>query len=101
MFDFSPSRLRKKPKIPCVQPTAARKNKITNNTSNTVREGDHPVRHKRSAKITDTTPVNSTATEKNTNTRHARFSCVAGLTTRVGAVAIEGGTEFELVDMVD
>ena len=87
--------------MPCVQPTAAKKNKITNNTSNTVREGDQPVRHKRSAKITDTTPVNNTATEKNTNTRHARFLCVAGLTTRVGAPPVEGCVGFELVDMSD
>ena len=87
--------------MPCVQPTAARKNKITNNTSNTVLEGDQPVRHKRSAKITDTTPVNNTATEKNTNTRHARFLCVVGLTTNVGVLPVDGGAGFELVDILD
>ena len=101
MLDFSPSRRRKKPKMPCVQPTAAKKNKMTNNTSNTVREGDQPVRQRRSAKITDTTPVNNTATEKNTNTRHARFSCVAGLTTRLEAALVDGRGGFEFVVISD
>ena len=87
--------------MPCVQPTAARKNKITNNTSNTVRDGYQPVRHNRSAKITDTTPVNNTATEKNTNTRLARVSCVAGLTTRVGTPPDEGVFGCDIVDIAD
>ena len=42
---------------------AANKNKITNKTISTVRDVDQPVRHSRSAKSIETSPVSSSAQE--------------------------------------
>ena len=49
--------------MPCMQPMAANKNKITNKTSNTVREADQPVRQSKSANSMETSPVSNTADE--------------------------------------
>ena len=46
-----------------MQPMAVNENKITKSTSSTVREADQPVRQSRSAKISDTKPVSSSAPE--------------------------------------
>ena len=46
-----------------MQPMAANKNKITNKTSNTVREADQPVRQSKSANSMETSPVSNTADE--------------------------------------
>ena len=46
-----------------MQPMAMNKNKITNNTSSTVRDADQPVRHSKSAKSIETRPVSSNAQE--------------------------------------
>ena len=50
--------------------------------------------------MTEPTPVNSTATEKNAKTLNARFSCVAGLITRFGAALAGGWGVFGLADMM-
>ena len=52
-----------KPYTPCMQPMAVNKNKMTNNTSSTVRDVDQPVRQSRSANSIETSPVSSTADE--------------------------------------
>ena len=46
-----------------MQPMAANKNRITNKTSNTVRDVDQPVRQSRSANSIETSPVSNTADE--------------------------------------
>ena len=46
-----------------MQPMAVNKNKITNRTSRTVRDADQPVRQSKSAKISETNPVSSSAQE--------------------------------------
>ncbi len=46
-----------------MQPMDANKNNITNSTSKTVREADQPVRQSKSAKISETRPVSSSAEE--------------------------------------
>ena len=58
---------------------AASKNKITNKTSNTVRDVDQPVRQSKSANSSETDPVSNTAVEKNTNTRNPRRRAMSGV----------------------
>ena len=59
----SPNVRSTKPKMPCMQPIAVRKNKMTNSTSRMVRDADQPVRQSRSANSIETTPVSSSADE--------------------------------------
>ncbi len=63
MRRLSPNVRRTKPKMPCTQPMAANRNRAMNNTSNTVREVDQPVRQSRSANSIETKPVSDTAHE--------------------------------------
>ncbi len=49
--------------MPCMQPMAVSKNKITNSDSSTVRDVDQPVRQSRSANSIETSPVSKTADE--------------------------------------
>jgi hypothetical protein len=46
-----------------MQPTAARKNRVTNKTIKTVRDMDQPVRQSKSAKSIETMPVSAKAHE--------------------------------------
>ena len=52
-----------------MQPTEDRKKSTTNSTNSTVRERDQPDRQSRSANSTETSPVSTSAAEKNRNSR--------------------------------
>src|SRR5579859_3586686 len=83
------------PKTPCMQPTAEKKNRMTNNVNSTVREGDQPLRQSRSANITETTPVNTNAQEKK---RKMRQLSLRGLT---GDMAKRADSSADLIEDVE
>src|ERR1041385_6772174 len=60
------------PNTPCIQPIASCENKITNNTSRIVADVLQPLRQRRSAKSSETTPVKIKTDEKKMNSRSAR-----------------------------
>ena len=86
-----PKRRMKKPYTPCMQPMAVSRNKMMNSTSNSVRDALQPVRERRSANSMETSPVSSTAEEKNKNSRHPRRRRGGGTDSISGWFAIKFG----------
>ncbi len=73
---------------------AVSKNKMMNNTSNTVREALQPVRQSKSANNIETKPVSNTAEEKNKNSRQPRRSRGTETAVMLGASAIYSNHDF-------
>ena len=91
---FVPKVRMKKPYTPCMQPMDVSRNKMTNSPSSTVRDALQPVRQSRSANSIETAPVNSTAEEKNRNSRAPRRSRGAETAVMLGASAIYSNHDF-------